>query len=61
MSYPEIALAMGKKSHSTVITADQRLQRQLQKNHPVSVPGSGCDIAVVQLVEQIKATTTGRA
>ncbi len=32
MSYPEIAAALGRVSHSTIVTADQRLQQQLQEN-----------------------------
>ncbi|MFW5682775.1 MAG: DnaA ATPase domain-containing protein, partial [Phycisphaeraceae bacterium] len=30
MSYPELATAMGKRTHSTVITADQRMHAQLR-------------------------------
>ncbi len=38
MSYPEIAHAMGRKNHSTVITADQRLRRQLRADEPIMLP-----------------------
>lgn len=39
MSYPEIAHAMGRKNHSTVITADQRLRRQITADEPIMLPG----------------------
>lgn len=38
MSYPEIAHAMGRKNHSTVITADQRLRRQIAADEPIMLP-----------------------
>ncbi|MGB0767550.1 MAG: DnaA ATPase domain-containing protein [Phycisphaeraceae bacterium] len=38
MSYPEIAHAMGRKNHSTVITADQRLRRQINEDQPIMLP-----------------------
>ena len=38
MSYPEIAYAMGRKNHSTVITADQRLRRQINDGQPIMLP-----------------------
>ena len=38
MSYPEIAHAMGRKNHSTVITADQRLRRQITDDQPIMLP-----------------------
>lgn len=38
MSYPEIAHAMGRKNHSTVITADQRLRRQITADLPIMLP-----------------------
>lgn len=42
MSYPEIAHAMGRKNHSTVITADQRLRRQIKADEPIMMPaGAG--------------------
>jgi len=38
MSYPEIAHAMGRKNHSTVITADQRLRRLIKQDEPIMLP-----------------------
>ena len=39
MSYPEIASAMGRPSHSTIITAAGRIKKQLKQDKPVLVPG----------------------
>lgn len=42
MSYPEIAHAMGRKNHSTVITADHRIRRQITEDQPIMLPaGAG--------------------
>ena len=38
LSYPELAAAMGKRNHSTVITADQRMHRQLAAGDPAALP-----------------------
>ncbi len=41
MSYPEIARAMGRPNHSTIITACQRMARQIEQGQSVGVlPGS---------------------
>ncbi len=37
-SFPEIARAMGRTNHSTVITAQRRLQRQLEKTPDMTLP-----------------------
>ncbi len=39
MSYPEIARAMGRPSHSSVITADKRMRAQLAGDAAVSRVG----------------------
>ena len=39
MSYPEIAHAMGRKTHSTVITACQRMGKLLKQDAPLLLPG----------------------
>ena len=38
MSYPELATAMGKRTHSTVITADQRMHAQLRGHEVYTLP-----------------------
>ena len=53
MSYTEIALAMGRRKHSTIITADKRLQRQIDQNEPTHVPGEPDPIMPARLVEQL--------
>ncbi len=39
MSYPEVAQAMGRPNHSTIITAAGRIKKQLKADKPVIVPG----------------------
>ncbi|MFN3166453.1 MAG: DnaA ATPase domain-containing protein [Phycisphaeraceae bacterium] len=55
MSYPEIAHAMGRKNHSTVITADQRLRRQLTADEPIMLPAGAGSVTPREL-----ATTLSR-
>ena len=43
MSYPEIAAAMGRNSHSTIVTAARRIERQLEaggEDATVTVPSA---------------------
>ncbi|MEM1107794.1 MAG: DnaA/Hda family protein [Planctomycetota bacterium] len=54
LSYPEIAAALNKDSHSTVVTAVQRMTRQLQDNQPMLLPGQPDETTPVQLVEDLK-------
>lgn len=59
MSYPEIALALGRDSHSTAITAHQRLQRQA--GDPVLVPGLSEDLTVTGLLEELRREIRAKA
>jgi chromosomal replication initiator protein len=54
MSFPEIARAMGRTNHSTVITAAKRLSRQMQSGETTRLPGQLEAVGVNDLVEQIK-------
>lgn len=54
MSYPEIALKMGKKNHSGVITAAQRFAEQLKADEPLTVPARDGTISPGQLVSELK-------
>jgi chromosomal replication initiator protein len=49
LSFPEIARAMGRSNHSTVITAHRRVERDLLKNTPLSAElaphHAGCTLA----------------
>ncbi|QQE13508.1 chromosomal replication initiator protein DnaA [Planctomycetota bacterium] len=56
MSYPEIATAMGRKTHSTVITATQRMQRQIDENAPILLPTEASAVTPKELVDRIKRT-----
>lgn len=54
MSYPEIATAMGRPNHSTIITAAQRVQKQLAADEPMLLPGDLGQVTPTQLVEQLR-------
>jgi chromosomal replication initiator protein len=56
MSFPEIAAAMGKPNHSTVITAAQRLAKQLEGRETVVLPGSATQLPLADLVERLRRT-----
>jgi len=57
MSYPEIAHAMGRKNHSTVITADQRLRRQIKDDQPIMLPAGAGSITPRDLAESLSRET----
>lgn len=54
MSYPEIGAAMSRRGHSTIITANQRIERQIEDNHVVPMPGRGELVPLAELVERLK-------
>jgi len=54
MSYPEIAHAMGRKNHSTVITACQRMGRQLKTNEALLLPGATGQTSPSELMELLR-------
>ena len=54
MSFPEIAKAMGRANHSTIITAAKRLDRQMQAGESVVLPGQAEATPLAELVERIK-------
>ena len=53
-SYPEIAQEMGRKYHSTVHTAAQRLKRQLREDETVQLGRGEPPMRVQELVDQIR-------
>lgn len=53
MSYPEIAHAMGRKNHSTVITADQRLRRQISADEPIMLPAGQGTVTPAELANSL--------
>lgn len=54
MSYPEIAAAMGRTNHSTIITAAQRVQKQLDADEQVMLPTQMQAMALEELVDQLR-------
>lgn len=58
-SYPEIARALGRENHSTVITAHQRLAAQLQSNASVGL-ASGQTVPLLSLRDRLLAELGGR-
>lgn len=59
-SYPEIARALGRDNHSTVVTACQRLRRAIADNESCGC-GPGLDGPVESLVQSLKAEAVQRA
>ena len=49
MSYPEIARSIGRPNHSTVITAHQRLSRQMGEKLVVDLGPQRGSIALIEL------------
>ncbi len=60
MSYPEIAMALGRDSHSTVITAHQRLQKQLTAGGPLDLAGLPADLTAAGLMDSLRQELRGR-
>jgi chromosomal replication initiator protein len=56
LSFPEIARAIGRPNHSTVITALQRLQRQLETDEPVDAPGAPEARTLGALIRQLASS-----
>lgn len=61
MSFPEIARAIGRPSHSTVITAHQRLERQIAAGEVFGIGPSGESMTVGGLVRHLAAALAARA
>ena len=60
MSYPEIAAAMGKRNHSTVITAAQRMQRLVAEDQPLPLPDHLQAMTASQLLSYLRRRITQR-
>ncbi|MFW6032781.1 MAG: DnaA ATPase domain-containing protein, partial [Phycisphaeraceae bacterium] len=54
MSYPEIARAFGRRTHSTVITAEQRVQKQLKQGQRIDLPGELEPVLLADLVDRLR-------
>ncbi len=53
-SFPEIARALGRPSHSTVITAHQRFQRQMEAHEASGLPGTLEGLTVNDLYDRVR-------
>jgi len=58
MSFPEIARAMGKTNHSTVITAAQRLRRQIDDGQLARLAGNGEPMPMTDLLDRLRRSVT---
>ncbi len=54
MSYPEIAVAMKRTNHSSVITPGKRIAQQIVRNEPIKLSGEPEPIALKDLVEDLR-------
>lgn len=54
MSYPEIAAAMKRTNHSSVITPCKRIAQQIERNEPIKLSGEPDPIALKDLVEDLR-------
>ncbi len=54
MSYPEIAAAMQRRAHSTIITAAKRVESQLKSDAVVTMPGTLERLSLVEVIERLK-------
>lgn len=54
MSYPEIAAAMGRPNHSTIITAAGRIKKQLHADQPVLLPGQAGEICPTEVLRRLR-------
>jgi chromosomal replication initiator protein len=55
LSFPEIARAMGRPNHSTIITAYQRLTRRMEAGEACGLDGHFADLTLAQLVDRLGA------
>ncbi len=54
LSFPEIAHKMERKTHSTIITASQRVEKQLKEDKTVDLPHQMETIKLASLVDQLE-------
>lgn len=58
MSYPEIAAAMGRDNHSTIITAAQRVERELAAGKRVTIPDTLEELPLGEIIERLRRQLT---
>ncbi len=54
MSYPEIAAAMDRAGHSTIITAAQRMERAVAEGKRITQPETLAQVPVAEIVERLR-------
>jgi len=54
MSYPEIGRAIGRRNHSTVLTAGRRIAAQIEANETIDLDGSDKPLLLRELVDQLR-------
>ncbi len=54
LSYPDIAREMGRKNHSTIVTADQRITKQLTTRQTVKPTPDSASLPIDQLIDQLR-------
>jgi len=55
LSYPELARALGRTNHSTVVTADQRIRRQLRDQVPLPETAGRAGESLSAMVDRLRA------
>ncbi len=60
-SYPEIARGIGRKNHSTVITACRRLEKQMEAGQGVSLAPGAEATPITDVFDRVKARLSGEA
>lgn len=58
-SFPEIAAALNRPNHSTVVTAYQRVRGQIERGEPCPGDGPEARISAGELCERLRAAVTG--
>ncbi len=61
MSFPELGTALKRTSHSTVVTAAQRMEQHIQDNRLVPHPATGELTAVAELEQRARRLVVGSA
>lgn len=60
LSYPEIAHALGRPNHSTIITAYQRIKKQVATDDPFLLPHRTSSTTMTQLIDEIRRAIMNR-
>lgn len=60
-SFPEIARAMNRRNHSTIVTASQRIERQIEGGATVRDEPSLREVRIADLYDQARGRLLGRA